>query len=49
VKKWLESGFSLPHLRLRNTAPGEMKMIEQKDLAGSLTLPGNSMTLNRMN
>ena len=23
-------------------------MIEQKDLAGSLTLPGNSMTLNRM-
>jgi aryl-alcohol dehydrogenase-like predicted oxidoreductase len=25
-----------------------MKMIEQKDLAGSFTLPGNSMTLNRM-
>ena len=24
------------------------KMIEQKDLAGSFTLPGNSMTLNRM-
>ena len=23
-------------------------MIEQKDLAGSFTLPGNSMTLNRM-
>src|SRR5271156_780250 len=29
-------------------APGEMKMIEQKDLGGSFTLPGNSMTLNRM-
>jgi len=26
----------------------EQKMIEQKDLAGSFTLPGNSMTLNRM-
>jgi pyridoxine 4-dehydrogenase len=25
-----------------------MKMIEQKNLAGSFTLPGNSMTLNRM-
>jgi pyridoxine 4-dehydrogenase len=25
-----------------------MKMIEQKDLAGSFILPGNSMTLNRM-
>src|SRR5271165_267712 len=25
-----------------------MKMIEQKDLAGSFTPPGNSMTLNRM-
>jgi pyridoxine 4-dehydrogenase len=25
-----------------------MKMIKQKDLAGSFTLPGNSMTLNRM-
>jgi len=25
-----------------------MKMIEQKDLAGNFTLPGNSMTLNRM-
>jgi pyridoxine 4-dehydrogenase len=25
-----------------------MKMIEQKDLGGSFTLPGNSMTLNRM-
>src|ERR1700692_3445876 len=25
-----------------------MKMIEQKDLAGSFTAPGNSMTLNRM-
>jgi pyridoxine 4-dehydrogenase len=25
-----------------------MKMIEQNDLAGSFTLPGNSMTLNRM-
>jgi pyridoxine 4-dehydrogenase len=25
-----------------------MKMIEQKSLAGSFTLPGKSMTLNRM-
>jgi NADP-dependent 3-hydroxy acid dehydrogenase YdfG len=25
-----------------------MKMIEQKDLAGTFTLPGKSMTLNRM-
>jgi hypothetical protein len=25
-----------------------MKMIEKKGLAGSFTLPGNSMTLNRM-
>jgi pyridoxine 4-dehydrogenase len=31
-----------------NTTPGGMKMIGQKDLAASFTLPGNSMTLNRM-
>src|SRR6202000_469399 len=37
-----------PSLPMRGTAPGEIKMIEQKDLAGSFTLPGNSMTLRRI-
>jgi hypothetical protein len=44
----LESRFNSFHQIIKNKAPGEMKMIEQKDFAGSFTLPGNSMTLNRM-
>jgi hypothetical protein len=43
AKKWLES-----RRLARNNAPGGMKMIEQKNFSGSFTLPGKSMTLNRM-
>src|SRR5271170_2634604 len=47
VKNWFESRSSFHRCYLRKTAPGGMKMIEQKNLVGSFTLPGNSMTLNR--
>jgi pyridoxine 4-dehydrogenase len=44
----LENRFNSRHQINKKTAPGGMKMIEQKTLAGSFTLPGKSMTLNRM-
>src|ERR1700732_2173099 len=47
VSSWWENLFSSLQCRQR-TVPGGTEMIEQTDLAGSFTLPGTSMRVNRM-
>jgi hypothetical protein len=47
AKKWLESRFNSPYYG-SGTTHQEIEMIEQSDLAGSFTLPGKAMTLNRI-
>src|ERR1700680_2692891 len=47
VNSWWGNLFSSLHCKQR-TAPGGTEMIKQTDLAGSFTLPGTSMTVNRM-
>src|ERR1700675_1072796 len=51
VKSWWRNLFSSLHCKQR-TVPERMEwrneMIEQTDLAGNFTLPGTSITVNRM-
>jgi pyridoxine 4-dehydrogenase len=47
VNSWWGNLFSSLHCKQR-TVPGGTEMIKQTDLAGSFTLPGTSMTVNRM-